>query len=68
MMTYEKKLLIEWQNKKKETITHPYLKEKSRVGYGAICAGICCWQDILRGDLDDYPPFFVEIGGGICWC
>ena len=32
MMISGRKVLTEWQNKKKETITHPYLKEKVEWG------------------------------------
>lgn len=38
-----KKLLSEWQNKKKEIITHPYLNEK--VEWFHLYRQ-CCWQDI----------------------
>lgn len=34
-----RRLLTEWQNKKKETITHPFLKEKVGMGNSALCAG-----------------------------
>ena len=33
-----KKFLTEWQNRKKEVITHPYLREKVEWGM-ALCAG-----------------------------
>lgn len=33
-----KKLLTEWQNKKKEPLIHPYLKERVEWG-GSLCAG-----------------------------
>lgn len=52
-----KNLLIEWQNKKKEVITHPYLGEK--VEWGMIpYAQAMLLARYLRGDLDEYPPFF----------
>lgn len=46
-----------WQLKKRESITHPFLKEK-------ICWGLVPYVQALllartlRGDLDEYPPFF----------
>lgn len=49
--------LSEWQKKKKECITHPYFKEK-------ICWGLVPFAQALllarfiRGDMDQYPPFF----------
>ena len=51
-----KKLLVEWQNKKKEVITHPYLKgnvEWGRVPY----VQAMLLARYLRGDLDGYPVF-----------
>lgn len=52
-----KNLLIEWQNRKKEIITHPYLNEK--VEWGMIpFAQAMLLARYLRGDLDEYPPFF----------
>ena len=51
-----KKVLIEWQNKKKDVITHPFLNE--RIPWGlvphiqALLLARC-----IRGDLDEYPAF-----------
>ena len=41
MMTEDarKMILTEWQNKKKEQITHPYLKEKVEWGMVPYCSG-----------------------------
>lgn len=41
-----KKVLTEWQNKKKETLTHPYLKEKVEWG-GYPMYRPCSLQDIF---------------------
>lgn len=45
-----------WQERKKETITHPFLKEKIPRGLvphvQALLLARC-----VRGDLDGYPPF-----------
>ena len=45
-----------WQERKKETITHPFLKEKIPRGLvlhvQALLLARC-----MRGDLDGYPPF-----------
>ncbi len=52
-----KRFLMEWQKKKKETLKHPFMDEK--VSWGlvphiqAMLLARC-----LRGDLDNYPPFF----------
>lgn len=45
-----------WQAKKKEEITHPYLKEK--VAWGLIPhIQAMLLARLIRGDLDGYPPF-----------
>ena len=51
-----KKLLVEWQNKKKEVITHPYLKEKIEWGMVPYVQAMLLAR-YLRGDLDGYPVF-----------
>lgn len=51
-----KKLLTEWQNKKKETITHPFLKEKVEWGMIPYVQAMLLAR-YLRGDLDGYPVF-----------
>ena len=51
-----KTLLIEWQNKKKEVLTHPYLKEKVEWGMVPYVQAQLLARH-LRGDLDGYPPF-----------
>ena len=49
--------LSEWQKRKKEELTHPYLEEKIAWGLvphvQALLLARC-----VRGDLDAYPPFF----------
>ena len=52
-----KKVLTEWQNKKKETLTHPYLKEKVEWGMVPYVQAMLLAR-YLRGDLDGYPVFF----------
>lgn len=51
-----KTVLTAWQNRKKETIIHPYLKEKLEWGLVPY-AGALLLARFLRGDLDGYPPF-----------
>ena len=51
-----KKLLVESQNKKKEVITHPYLKEKVEWGMVPYVQAMLLAR-YLRGDLDGYPVF-----------
>jgi CRISPR-associated protein Cas1 len=52
-----KLLLTEWQNRKKEVITHPYLGEKVEWGMIPFVQAMLLAR-YLRGDLDEYPPFF----------
>lgn len=51
-----KRLLTEWQNKKKEVITHPFLKEKVEWGMVPYVQAMLLAR-YLRGDLDAYPVF-----------
>lgn len=51
-----KKLLTEWQSRKKETITHPFLKEKIEWGMVPYIQAMLLAR-YLRGDLDGYPAF-----------
>ena len=51
-----KNLLIEWQRKKAETITHPYLKEKIQWGMVPYAQALLLAR-FLRGDMEEYPPF-----------
>ena len=51
-----KRLLTEWQNKKKEVITHPHLKEKVEWGMVPYVQAMLLAR-YLRGDLDGYPVF-----------
>lgn len=46
-----------WQNHKKEKITHPFLKEKIEWGLVPYVQALLLARTI-RGDLDEYPPFF----------
>lgn len=55
--TARKLLLIEWQNKKKDVITHPFLGEKVEWGMIPFVQSMLLAR-YLRGDLDEYPPFF----------
>ncbi len=45
-----------WQNHKKETITHPFLKEKIAWGLVPYVQALLLARTI-RGDLEEYPPF-----------
>ncbi len=52
-----KAVLVAWQEKKKEEIVHPYLKEKIPFGLIPHVQAMLLARH-LRGDLDAYPPFF----------
>lgn len=52
-----KDVLSAWQQRKKETITHPFLNEKVEWGVVPIVQAQLLSR-CLRGDLDSYPPFF----------
>ncbi len=45
-----------WQEKKKDALTHPYLKEKLSWGLVPYVQALLLAR-YLRGDLDAYPPF-----------
>lgn len=45
-----------WQKHKRETITHPYLKEKIEWGLVPYVQALLLARTI-RGDVDEYPPF-----------
>lgn len=51
-----KRFLSEWQSRKKEMLTHPYLQEKIEWGMVPYVQAMLLAR-YLRGDLDAYPPF-----------
>lgn len=55
--TGRKVVLSAWQEKKKESLTHPYLNEKLPWGLVPYMQSLLLARAI-RGDLDGYPPFF----------
>jgi CRISPR-associated protein Cas1 len=52
-----KVVLTAWQERKKEELMHPYLKEKIPFGLLPHVQAMLLARH-LRGDLDAYPPFF----------
>jgi|SRR5690554_4750772 len=54
-----KALLIAYQEKKQEEITHPFLNEKVAIGLLPHCQALLLARH-LRGDLKHYPPFVVR--------
>lgn len=49
-------VLSAWQSRKREEITHPYLKEKVAWGLVPYIQALLLAR-YIRGDLDGYPPF-----------
>jgi CRISPR-associated protein Cas1 len=52
-----RKVIVKWQERKKENITHPYLNEKISWGLVPFIQSSLLAR-YLRHDLDAYPPFF----------
>lgn len=52
-----KRVLAAWQERKRETILHPYLQEKIEFGMIPYVQALLLAR-YLRDDLDAYPPFF----------
>ena len=51
-----KQFLTAWQNRKREEIIHPFLKEKIMWGLVPYVQALLLART-LRGDTDGYPPF-----------
>jgi CRISPR-associated protein Cas1 len=49
--------ISEWQKNKQDELTHPYLGEKISWGLVPYAQALLLARH-LRGDLDQYPPFF----------
>lgn len=55
-----KKIIISaWQNRKKEIITHPFLKEKIEIGLLPYVQSMLLAR-YLRGDIEEYPVFLIQ--------
>ncbi len=52
-----KEVLIAWQKRKQEEILHPFLNEKIAIGLIPYAQALLLARH-LRGDLEQYPPFF----------
>jgi CRISPR-associated protein Cas1 len=52
-----KEVLTAWQKRKQEEIVHPYLNEKVPFGLVPYIQAMLLARH-MRGDLEDYPPFF----------
>lgn len=51
-----KKVLEQWRSRKRESIQHPFLREKISIGMIPYAQSML-FARVLRGDLDRYPPF-----------
>ncbi len=54
-----KAVLEVWQKRKQDAITHPFLNEKISVGLLPYVQALLMAR-FLRGDIDGYPPFFMN--------
>jgi len=54
-----KTVLKEWQEKKKEEVTHPFLDEKIEWGLVPYVQALLLAR-YIRGDLEEYPPFLYK--------
>lgn len=55
----KKTFLAAWQNKKRETITHPYLNEKIEIGLLPYAQAMLLAR-YIRQDIDNYPVFIIK--------
>lgn len=54
-----KEILGSWQKRKQEEVTHPYLNETVPIGLIPYTQAMLMSR-YLRGDIDGYPPFFMN--------
>lgn len=54
-----KTIISEWQKRKQEEITHPFLEEKVQVGLIPYIQSLLLAR-YIRGDLDMYPAFIMK--------
>ena len=54
-----KEVITAWQERKQETVEHPFLQEKMPAGLLCHCQARLLARH-LRGDLDAYPPFVIR--------
>lgn len=55
----KKTFLTAWQQRKRDTITHPYLNQKIEIGLLPHAQALLMAR-YLRGDIDDYPVFIFK--------
>lgn len=54
-----KTFITTWQNRKRETIIHPYLNEKVEIGLLPYVQAMMMAK-YIRNDIDDYPAFLIK--------
>lgn len=54
-----KVVLTQWQKRKQDITTHPFLDEKIEVGLIPYAQALIMAR-CIRGDMEDYPPFVVK--------
>lgn len=54
-----KKFIMAWQARKQETLEHPYLKEKIKIGLIPYVQATLLAR-YLRKEIDDYPVFIIK--------
>ena len=55
-----KTVIAAWQDRKRDRILHPFLKEKVEWGIIPFVQSMLLAR-YIRGDLDGYPPFLLEV-------
>lgn len=55
----KKTFITAWQNRKRETIIHPYLNEKIEIGLIPYAQAMLMAR-YIRQDIDDYPVFLIK--------
>ena len=54
-----KTFITAWQNRKLETIIHPYLNEKVEIGLLPYIQAMMLAR-YIRKDIDNYPVFLIK--------
>lgn len=54
-----KTFITAWQNRKRDTIIHPYLNEKVEIGLLPYVQAMMLAK-YIRNDIDDYPVFLIK--------
>lgn len=55
----KKTVIVAYQKRMREEVVHPFLKEKIETGMLFFAQALLLARNI-RGDIDDYPPYFVK--------